>query len=305
MLFRSRANEDLLLDEKCKDYVYINIPQPILENIVTPAKRVQELLTKHFQEDIDGYVGEEKVKKWVNEFKTKNERYVGLLAKEFEMRKAAKAFSKSKLSDTGDIDINKLASYRFDDNIFRKVMMIPKGKNHGLVLLLDRSGSMSQNMSGSIEQILVLAMFCRKVNIPFVVYGFGDNMDGRVIDTGIDRYQYRSSDYPCFESNVGDIGMDTVYLREYINNKMSNAEFSRAMRNMILLKKSFETRGRYWTGEISRPNVEELSNTPMTQAIVAIASIMKQFKKVNNLDLTSLVIVHDGDRKSTRLNSSH
>jgi cobalamin biosynthesis protein CobT len=294
-----RANEDQLLDEKCKEYIYMNIPQPILKNIITPAKRVQELLTNHFDEEIKAYVGEEKVKKWVNDFKSKNERYVGLLAKEFEMRKAAKAFSKSKLSDTGDIDINKLASYKFDDNIFRKVMMVPKGKNHGLVLLLDRSGSMSQNMSGSIEQILVLAMFCRKVNIPFIVYGFGDNMDGRVIDTGINRYDYRASDYPCFENNVGDIGLDTVYLREYINSKMSNAEFTKAMRNMILLKKSFETRGRYWTGEIGRPNVEELSNTPMTQAIVAVASVMKHFKQVNNLDMTSLVIVHDGDADRT------
>ena len=59
------------------------------------------------------------------------------------------------------------------------MMRIPKGKSHGLVLLLDRSGSMSRNMAGSIEQILVLTMFCRKVNIPFVVYGFGDATDGR------------------------------------------------------------------------------------------------------------------------------
>ena len=294
-----RANEDQLLDEKCKEYVYMNIPKPILQNIITPAKRVQQLLTEHFEEEIKGYVGEEKVKKWVSDFKNKNERYVGLLAKEFEMRKAAKAFSKSKLSDTGDIDINKLASYKFDDNIFRKVMMVPKGKNHGLVLLLDRSGSMSNNMAGSIEQILVLAMFCRKVNIPFIVYGFGDNMDGRIIDTGADRYNYSSSDTPCFEKNIGDIDFDTVYLREYINSKMSNAEFTKALRNMVMLKKSYETRGRYWNGEISRPNVEELSNTPMTQAIVAVAEVMKQFKKVNNLDMTSLVIVHDGDADRT------
>jgi hypothetical protein len=294
-----RANEDQLLDEKCKEYLYMNIPKPNLKNIITPAKRVQALLSEHFDEEIKAYVGEEKVKKWVSDFKSKNERYVGLLAKEFEMRKAAKAFSKSRLSDTGDIDINKLATYKFDDNIFRKVMMVPKGKNHGLVLLLDRSGSMSQNMAGSIEQILVLAMFCRKVNIPFIVYGFGDNMDGRIIDTGADRYQYSSSDVPCFENNVGDVAFDVVYLREYINSKMSNAEFTKAMRNMILLKKSFETRGRYWTGEISRPNVEELSNTPMTPAIIAVASIMKQFKQVNNLDMTSLVIVHDGDADRT------
>jgi hypothetical protein len=293
-----RANEVLLLDEKCKEYLYLTFPKPIFENIITPAKRVQELLTKHYQNEVtQGYLSNEKVKSFVNDFKTKNDRYIGLLAKEFEMRKAAKAFSKSKLSDTGDIDINKLASYKFDDNIFRKVMLTPKGKSHGLVLLLDRSGSMSNNMAGSIEQILVLAMFCRKVNIPFVMYGFGDSVDARYIDLGLttyeQQYDYNKSKKRCFEQSVKSMGFDTVFLREYINSKMTNAEFNAALRNMILLKKSYEG-GRY-RSECGRPESEHLSNTPLTQAIVATAELMKKFKVTNNLDMTSLVIVHDGD----------
>ena len=293
-----RANEILLLDEKCKEYLYLTFPKPILENIITPAKRVQELLTKYYQHEVTNhYLTNEKIKSWVNDFKTKNDRYVGLLAKEFEMRKAAKAFSKSKLSDTGDIDINKLASYKFDDNIFRKVMMTPKGKNHGLVLLLDKSGSMSNNMAGSIEQILVLAMFCRKVNIPFVVYGFGDSIDSRFQDLGLTTYEqqlaYKHSKHPCFESKIKTMTFGNVYLREYINNKMTNAEFNTALRNMILLKKSYEG-GRHG-GECGRPESEHLSNTPLTQAIIATAEVMKNFKATNNLDMTSLVIVHDGD----------
>ena len=138
-----RNNESMLLDEKCKEYLYINIPKPNYNNIITPAKRVQSLMTEYYAERIrDNLLYEDDIKKYVNEFKSKNERYIGLLAKEFEMRKAAKSFSKSKISDTGDIDINKLSSYKFDDNIFRKVMIVPKGKSHGLVLLLDCSGSM-------------------------------------------------------------------------------------------------------------------------------------------------------------------
>jgi hypothetical protein len=65
-------------------------------------------------------------------------------------------------------------------------MLTPKGKSHGLMLLLDKSGSMSRNMPGSIEQILVLAMFCRKVNIPFVVYGFGNSHSAFREDRKID-----------------------------------------------------------------------------------------------------------------------
>jgi len=289
-----RRNETMLLDEKCKPYVYAKIPKPILKNIVTPAKRVHELLTEQFKEQMVVNVygdqprfGESDVTQWVNEFKSKNERYVGLLAKEFEMRKAAKAFSKSKLSDTGDIDINKLATFKFDDNIFRKVMLTPKGKNHGLVLLLDKSGSMTNNMAGSIEQILVLTMFCRKVNIPFIVYGFGDCVTTRLYDT-----KQKIDDLEnCFDKSLGNLSMSSVFLREYLNSKMSNVEFTKAVRNLILIKKSYEGRN----SKVFRPKSENLSNTPLTQALVATAEIMNKFRKDNNLDLTSLVIVHDGD----------
>jgi len=291
-----RSKEDSLLDEKCKPYVYVDIPKPIFANIITPAKRVQEQLVEYYLKDREpGYsprVSLEKSKKWVTEFKNRNERYVGLLAKEFEMRKAAKAFSKSKLSDTGDIDISKLASYKFDDNIFRKVMMTPKGKNHGLILLLDKSGSMSNNMPGSIEQILILAMFCRKVNIPFIVYGFGDSLEANSADRGIHHYDNKTP--TCFEGESGQLALEEVFLREYINSKMSNSEFSAAVRNMIILKKGFEN-GRWGYRSMGRPQCEHLSNTPLTQAVFACGHIMKAFRQKYNLDMSSLVIVHDGD----------
>jgi hypothetical protein len=219
-----------------------------------------------------------------------------LLAKEFEMRKAAKSFSKTKISDTGDIDVNKLSSYKFDDNIFRKVMIVPKGKSHGLILLLDRSGSMSENMAGSIEQILILSMFCRKVNIPFIVYGFGDCTTSNMIDSGLPSGDYHKKPKESFNVKLNDLYLRDVFLREYINSKMSNAEYSKALRNMILLKKSYEVRnGRYYANYIGQPESENLSNTPMNQAIVALAGVMKAFRKQNNLDMSSLVIVHDGD----------
>ena len=296
-----RRNEVQLLDDKCKEFVYVDIPKPNLKNIVTPAKRVQELMTKSYKEFVkENRFQPGKAMELVNEFKRRNERYISLLAKEFEMRKAAKAFSKSKLSDTGDIDINKLSSYKFDDNIFRKVMMTPKGKSHGLVLLLDRSGSMSKNMSGSIEQILVLSMFCRKVNIPFVVYGFTESSHVRGIDLGHEanselnlfKREYMHEKYSSFSQNYGEMKFDNVHLREYLNSKMSNAEFTAALKNMCMLMDSYkENLHRFQV----RPDSEQLNNTPMTQAIVATAEIMKDFKRVNNLDITSLVIVHDGD----------
>ena len=291
-----RRNESMLLDEKCKEVVYVTIPKPILKNIITPAKRVHELHSFYVKEFVaDGRLKLRLANELFREFKNRNDRYIGLLAKEFEMRKAARAFSKAKISDTGDIDINKLASYNFDENIFRKIMSVPKGKSHGLILLLDKSGSMSRNMSGSIEQILVLTMFCRKVNIPFAVYGFGASPAVRMIDTRT--YQDTQKEHYCFSNNINEIQVSNVYMREYLNSKMSNVEFTQATKYMLLIKEAFdnEAKGRWGPRRCPMFETEEMSNTPMTETLIATAEIMRDFKQKNNLDITNLVIVHDGD----------
>jgi len=69
------------------------------------------------------------------------------------------------------------------------------------------------------------------------------------------------------------------------------------LRNMVLLKVSYM--GNRHNRKVSRPHSEQLSNTPLTQAIIVTRDLMLNFKKVNNLDLTNLVIVHDGDADYT------
>jgi len=290
-----RSNEGQLLDEKCKNYRYFDLPEPVMQNLVTPARVVNHNLSAFFQ-SYRTFYSEANINDWTKEFKNKNEKFVNLLVKEFEMRKAAKAYNKAKISDTGELDYNKLSSYKFEDNIFRKVMSIPKGKNHGLILLLDKSGSMSDNMAGSIEQVLVLAMFCRKVNIPFKVFGFTDSvnaiaqdmstMEGReVLANDVRLKQY-------FKHKKDTVSFRPVRLREYMNSQMPAADFSKAFRNLIAVKRSFES-------SLPRPVSEHLSNTPLNQAIYVCGYLMKDFKKKHNLDLASLVIVHDGESDYT------
>jgi hypothetical protein len=40
---------------------------------------------------------------------------------------------------------------------------------------------------------------------------------------------------------------------------------------------------------------EALSNTPMNQAMIALANLTNEFRKVNNLDIVNTVLIHDGD----------
>jgi hypothetical protein len=293
-----RRNELSLLDESSKEYVYVSVPSKInLSQIITPAKRVHELMMEFYTHLYDGNV-ENITNSSFNEFKQKNDRYISLLAKEFEMRKAASKFSKAKISETGDIDISKIYKYQIDDAIFKKMMRVPKGKSHGLVLLLDKSGSMSENMAASIEQILVLASFCRKVSIPFVVYGFGNAVDARMIDFPNEKCYTNEWLKDQFSQNIGEVFLKPVFLREYLNSNMGAAEFQRSFKSLLLFKNSFESKSRY--GRTPYPPSESLSNTPLTESIFALKEVVVEFRKKYNLDIVNTVVVHDGDADAVR-----
>jgi hypothetical protein len=129
------------------------------------------------------------------------------------------------------------------------------------------------------------------------MFGFTDCTETYKIDRGFDRFKETDETHSSFSRKVGELGFSNVQLREYINSKMSNVEFTKSLRNMILLKQSYNLNGRY--NRIGRPTSENLSNTPLIQAVFAVGSIMENFRQTNNLDLTSLVIVHDGDSDSS------
>jgi hypothetical protein len=79
-----------------------------------------------------------------------------------------------------------------------------------------------------------------------------------------------------------------------MNSKMSNAEFSKVFRNMVALMNSYGS-WRSNNREFSMPDSEDLSNTPMNEAFIALEPITQQFRKVNNLDIVNTVLIHDGD----------
>jgi hypothetical protein len=297
-----RYNEKKLLDEKSREYRYVHVPTEInLNEIITPAKRVIGLIEEHYKEQNSLY--DTTADYEYKSFKQKNDRYITMLAKEFEMRKAASKFSKAKVSTIGDIDINKIYKYKLDDAIFKKVMRVPKGKSHGLVLLLDKSGSMSDNMAASIEQILVLSYFCRKVNIPFVVYGFGNAYDAYLIDKTGSEYDPTFSAMQIqekqFTSKSGEIVVRPVFLREYLNSSMTASEFQKSVKMLLLLRKTYEMRSGY-RGYASLPVSESLSNTPLVESLFASRKVIDIFRSKHNLDIVNLVVVHDGDADALR-----
>jgi hypothetical protein len=94
------------------------------------------------------------------------------------MKKSATAYKRASTDKTGVIDPLKLKDYKFSDDIFKRLTILPNAKNHGMMMLLDWSGSMCDVIKQTIDQLLNLVWFCQKINIPYEVYLFTSEMDG-------------------------------------------------------------------------------------------------------------------------------
>ena len=129
-------------------------------------ERQDKLLNIIPQNCIDSFV------KKFTMFRNEEQETISFMVKEFEMRKAADTHSRVAISKTGVIDTNKIHSYKYNDDIFRRLTTLPQGKNHGFVMFMDWSGSMRTDLKNTMKQLFSLVMFCKRVQIPFEVYPF-------------------------------------------------------------------------------------------------------------------------------------
>jgi hypothetical protein len=97
----------------------------------------------------------------------------------FKMKLTAKNLSQSKLRKTGRIDSRTLVHYKTRDDIFKKMMVLPEQQNHGVIILLDASGSIQPSFSNIITQTAILGEFCKRNSIPFEIFLFGARAAGR------------------------------------------------------------------------------------------------------------------------------
>ena len=91
----------------------------------------------------------EKAKIRTQKFMKESSNVVNYLVKEFEMKKNVKLYARYSQDKTGIIDTLKLHSYKFAEDIFKKITTVFNQKNHGMILLLDWSGSMQKHLLNS------------------------------------------------------------------------------------------------------------------------------------------------------------
>ena len=205
----------------------------------------------------------------------------GLLAKEFEMRKAAFRSRRSQSARSGSLDVNKLYNYKFSDDIFARVTNIADAKSHGMIMMIDFSGSMADCMGGTLKQVLNIAMFCKTVSIPFEVYGFtGGDSAGR-------GYGYVS------ESEL-DHTNQRVF--ELLSSKMKKDVYENAFK--VLWSRSLETSWFYPS------DVEQWGGTPLNEALMASKYIIEDFKAKNSVQKVNFILLSDGDGHNLRVKAS-
>ena len=83
---------------------------------------------------------------------------------QFEMKRKTNS-KKTAIHNTGKLNEDKLC-YKLTEDLFLSNEVVPTGKNHGMFMLLDMSGSMNQHMSGTIEQLLIQVVSVKKLAFP-------------------------------------------------------------------------------------------------------------------------------------------
>jgi chemotaxis protein histidine kinase CheA len=168
-----------LISKYGEDNVYAEVPQVNLDTVIAKNEDIHELANNHFnrhQRIIDQYRKDRNlalenifsnVDLEYRKFKSSAQKEVNYLVKEFECRKSADAYARASTARTGVLDTTKLHTYKYNEDLFRKVTVIPDGKNHGLIFVLYWSGSMSSIMEDTCKQLFNLIWFCKKSSIPF------------------------------------------------------------------------------------------------------------------------------------------
>ena len=275
-----RRNEHKLFSNDGRKYAYGNVPKLKIDEIIVDHK----LLWNRYRLDVQTKVDHAK---WVNggyelpdgrngadknayqKLREESKKVVGYLVKEFELRKNADQMKRASVAKTGELNMSKIYSYGFSEDIFKKISVVPNGKSHGLVMFIDWSGSMHNHIDNTIRQLLNLVMFCKKVNIPYDVYAFTQAYDKNA------RVQPKKDDMVLGEFSLMNL----------LSSRMSASEYSYAASALL----GFHNR------YCVKPDWFGLSGTPLNEAVVAAMEIVPKFRKDNRLQIVNTVFLTDGD----------
>ena len=271
---------ETLVDDHAKEWVYLSIPNPKVEDYIIPFQETQENLYNHFYDESRDSVWHENVQYAVehyNAFKKDTQKTVNYLCKQFEMKKSADEYRRAATAKTGVIDTNKLHTYKYNDDIFKKVTVIPEGKNHGLVMYLDWSGSMQHQLLDTLKQTYNLIWFCKKSGIPFRVYAFQSG------------YGYGDMDEKVNQQN-GCLAIASDFkLFEFFSSRQNKQSLEKSMQ--LVYTQVFAMGG--W--RLSYYSPYTLGGTPLAEAVYCTRNIVNTMKRIERVSKVNVICLTDGE----------
>ena len=294
------ASKDQLLD-KTKNYRYATLPEPIFKNaFVSNEQFLKDMKANnsYYFKEKDQNRNQEYIKffNWIKQdflkFKKDSTKTVMYLVKEFEMKKAATAYKRATVDKTGVIDPLKLKNYKFSDDIFKRLTILPNSKNHGMIILLDWSGSMCDIITKTVHQLCNLVWFCQKINIPFEVYLFKD-----LSDSNKDKIE-------TFKKKNGDMFPDKAILVNVASHKLKKTVLHESLQYLYQMAFYFNRSYSYsidgnFTGYVIPISQEyHLTSTPLNEALVMCNKLIPLFQSKYKVEKLSFITLTDGEANS-------
>jgi len=292
---------ETLVDEDSREWVYLSLPKiKDINKVIIGHKKIQEDLIQHFDDEYNKDLNPTENSDWRQhqikeqkaaidfskdhylKFKKSTGKTVNYLLKQFEMKKSADQYKRQATSKTGVINTQSLYKYKLTEDIFKKITVIPDGKNHGLVMFLDWSGSMSQCLLDTLKQTYNLVWFCKKANIPFRVYGFQSGYHSS--------YRFGSYLHEGFEHQEHQLAVgDDFRLLEFLSSRQNNRSLESSMKALymqVFSMNNYNIKGCEKYG---------LGGTPLAEAIYCAKTIVAQMKAQEKVQKVNVVCLTDGE----------
>jgi len=212
-----------------------------------------------------------------------SQREVAYLVKEFELRKSASQLKRAQTAKMGSLDMRKIYGYKVKDDLFKRVTMLPEGKNHCMLILVDWSGSMDRIIRDTLKQVINLAMFCNRAQIPYRVLAFTNSWRYSNSQVEARNEKIRAlRDWSDANPTVNALNYNFQFnLLELLSSKMSTTEFNTMIRRMCDYR-FFWNRG------------FNLSQTPLNEALLWVYENMGAYIAETGAEKSSLVVLSDG-----------
>ena len=234
-------------------------------------------------------------------FVRESDAFVRQLVAQFERKKAADEIRRERPKQTGQLNLDRLHQYRTHDDIFLSKIVKKDGKNHGIVFMIDFSGSMSETIEHAYLQVLQLVWFCEKAKIPFEVFAFTDVAEYYLIPQ--DKCEKDENGFRKYRNQDDNLTRICKNAMQYGDARLINLASSRddAAKRERLLCMIYET---YVTHNRSQPNLLRLGGTPTVECVAVVSQFMKEWVAANNIQIPTLMVVTDGEPNGFQIKDS-